>query len=493
MLNRDPVVVATFALYLVGMLALGVWAWRRTGDLADYLLGGRSLGRWVTALSAGASDMSGWLLLGLPGYAYLSGFEAGWIAIGLLAGTWLNWRLVARRLRILTERYANALTLGDYLERRFADDSRLLRVISAVLVLLFFTFYASSGLVAGGKLFESVFGLPYLSAVALGTAVILSYTLLGGFLAVSWTDLVQGLLMAVALVLVPAAAMLELGGWGNLTAAMGASAPGLLDAWSSRDGQPLGGIAILSLLGWGLGYFGQPHILARFMAIRDPDQLGAARRIATGWVSLGLGGALLAGFAGIGVLPTTLTGADSEKVFLELVQYLLHPVPAGICLAAVLAAIMSTADSQLLVASSSLSEDLYKRFWRPQASDAELLRVGRLTVAGIAALAFSLALDRDSKVLELVAYAWAGFGAAFGPVILFSLFWGRMGRVAAAAGMLTGGVVVVVWKQLSGGWFDVYELVPGFVLSSLAITLAGYLAPAPAAVRDAWREALAAR
>jgi sodium/proline symporter len=468
-------IVMTFVIYLLVMLALGVLAWRRTVDLSDYLLGGRKLGPAVTALSAGASDMSGWLLLGLPGYAYLAGFEAGWIALGLVAGTYLNWRLVAPRLRIQSEQLDNALTLADYFERRFADSSHVLRILSAGLVLLFFLFYTSSGLVAGGKLFNTVFGIDYHWAVLSGAVVIVSYTFLGGFLAVSWTDFVQGMLMFCALLIVPVMAIVGLGGWSATTAAMAKVSPQLLDAYTGVDGKSLGLIAILSLLAWGLGYFGQPHILARFKAIRSSDELPRARRIAMSWVSLCMLGALLAGFSGIGMLDPALRGADSEKVFMQLIGLLLHPVVAGICLAAILAAIMSTADSQLLVASSALTRDLYKPFLRKQASDKETVWVGRAGVVLIAMLATWLAMDPDSKVLELVAYAWAGFGAAFGPALLLSLHWAGMTRSGALAGMLTGGATVIIWKQLEGGLFDAYELLPGFVFAFIMVVIVSLL------------------
>ncbi len=468
---QGPTISATFIVYLLLMLAMGVYAWRRTRSLSDYLLGGRQMGPAVTALSAGASDMSGWLLLGLPGYAYLAGYEAGWIALGLFVGTWLNWKLVARPLREQSQQLDDALTLSDFFARRFNDNSHILRIISAVFILLFFLFYTSAGLVAGGKLFNSVFALDYDWAVICGAIVIVGYTFLGGFLAVSWTDFVQGMLMLIALAIVPVIAIAELGGWQAMTAAMSSVSPHLLDAFSTAQGESLGLLAILSLLAWGLGYFGQPHILARFMAIGDAADLPTSRRIAMSWVSVVMLGALFAGFAGIGALPLQLSDSDSEKVFIELIGLLLHPVVAGICLAAILAAIMSTADSQLLVASSALAEDLYKPFLRPTASQTELVWAGRMGVVVIAVFATLLALDPDSKVLELVAWAWAGFGASFGPVILLALYWPRVNRWAALAGMLVGGATVILWRPLQGGLFDVYELLPGFVFAMLAISI----------------------
>ncbi len=465
----DTTVTVTFVVYLLVLLAIGIAAWRRTRDLSDYILGGRKLGSWVTALSAGASDMSGWLLLGLPGFAYAAGLEAVWIAAGLLLGTYLNWRIVASRLRRQTEQHGNALTLPEFFEARFDDHSRLLRVIAAFFILLFFMFYTSSGLAAGGKLFNAVFDIPYATAVTVGALAVIGYTFLGGFFAVSWTDLVQGLLMALALVLVPAMAMVSLGGAGDALERLEAVNPHLLSFFTGSDGQPLTWIAIASLLGWGLGYFGQPHILARFMAIHSYKRLPRARRIAVSWTAITLCGALFAGLAGIGVMEPPLTGADSEKVFIYLINGLLHPVPAGICLAAILAAIMSTADSQLLVASAALTDDFYKGLFRKHASERELVWVGRGTVIGIALLALMFALDPQSKVLDLVAYAWAGFGAAFGPAIILALFWPRMTRNGALAGIVVGAATVISWERASGGIFELYELVPGFILSAAAI------------------------
>ncbi|NIP73333.1 MAG: sodium/proline symporter PutP [Gammaproteobacteria bacterium] len=486
-------VAATFAGYILAMLLIGAAAFRQTRDLSDYILGGRRLGRWVAALSAGASDMSGWLLLGLPGYAYASGFEAAWLAAGLLAGTYVNWRVVAQRLRAYSELAGNALTLPEFLEQRFGDRSRLLRVVSAALILLFFMFYTSSGLVAGGRLFETVFGLPYPWAVAGGAAAVVLYTLFGGFLAVSWTDLAQGLLMAAALLIVPVVAAWEVGGWEATLSHMRAVSPALLSAFSDRQGDTLSALAVISLLGWGLGYFGQPHILARFMAIRGTGQVATARRIAVTWTALTLAGATAVGFAAIAYLEPALTGPDTEKAFMLLVGALFHPVVAGVLLAAILAAIMSTADSQLLVSSSALAEDFYKALWRPAAGPGELVMVGRAAVLVIALLAFALAMDPDSKVLELVAYAWAGFGASFGPTLILALYWPRMTRAGALAGILGGGITVVVWRQLQDGVFELYELVPGFLVSAVAVIAVSLIDRPPSAAVRARHAGLALR
>ncbi|MEZ9048342.1 sodium/proline symporter PutP [Vibrio sp. 10N.247.311.64] len=471
-------ITTTFIAYLIMMLAIGVIAYKRTSSSTDYFLGGRSLGPWPAALSAGASDMSGWLLLGLPGYAYAAGFEAFWLAGGLLVGTWANWLISAKRLRtysITTE----SLTLPEFLSRRFNDNSKLIQTISAFFILLFFLFYTSSGLVAGGKLFETVFGIDYTTAVIIGTVCVVSYTLFGGFLAVSWTDLVQGLLMSAALLIVPIAAMN--GGLGQLSTDLHNINPELLTLWNDVKGEPLSAIAIISLAAWGLGYFGQPHILARFKATRSNKDLTTARRIAVVWSALSMVGAMLVGL--VGLIYVTNSGApkldDGEKIFMLLVNAMFHPVIAGILLAAILAAIMSTADSQLLVSSSAMAEDLYKQVLKKDATSEEIVRVGRFAVILISLIALVLAMTPDSSVLGLVSYAWAGFGAAFGPAIVLSLYWSRMNRNGALAGIVVGGVTIVLWKQFTGGWFDVYEIVPGIILSTISIVIVSLITGEP--------------
>ncbi|WP_394126419.1 sodium/proline symporter PutP [Vibrio hepatarius] len=470
-------ITATFIAYLILMLAIGVIAYQRTKSSSDYFLGGRSLGPWPAALSAGASDMSGWLLLGLPGYAYAAGIEAFWLAGGLLVGTWLNWLITAKRLRTYSIT-TDALTLPEFLSRRFNDNSKMIQVISAFFILLFFLFYTSSGLVAGGKLFETVFGLDYTTAVIIGTVCVVSYTLFGGFLAVSWTDLVQGLLMAAALLIVPITAME--GGLGQLGNDLSAINPQLLTLWNDSKGEPLSAIAIISLVAWGLGYFGQPHILARFKASRSNRDLTTARRIAVIWTGLSMVGAMLVGLVGlIYVNNSGISVDDGEKIFMLLVNSLFHPVVAGILLAAILAAVMSTADSQLLVSSSALAEDFYKQVFKKDATSEEIVMVGRIAVIGISIVALILAMTPDSSVLGLVSYAWAGFGAAFGPALVLSLYWERMNRNGALTGILVGGITIVVWKQLSGGWFDVYEIVPGIILSTLSIVVVSLMTGEP--------------
>nr|AAL58394.1 proline permease [Vibrio vulnificus] len=468
MIESSFAITGTFIAYLILMVAIGVYAYKKTSSSSDYFLGGRSLGPWPAALSAGASDMSGWLLLGLPGYAYAAGIESFWLAGGLLVGTWANWLVSAKRLRTYSIQ-TDALTLPEFLSRRFDDKSKLIQTISAFFILLFFLFYTSSGLVAGGKLFETVFGLDYSTAVIIGTLCVVSYTLFGGFLAVSWTDLVQGLLMAAALMIVPIAVME--GGFGQLATDMHNINPELLTLWNDAKGEPLSAIAIISLVAWGLGYFGQPHILARFKASRTNRELGTARRIAVGWTALSMAGAILVGLVGLvwvnGHSGTEL--ARRRKNFMLLVNTVFHPVIAGILLAAILAAVMSTADSQLLVSSSALAEDFYKQVIKPDASSQEIVMVGRIGVVVISIIALILAMTPDSSVLGLVSYAWAGFGAAFGPAVVLSLYWKGMNRNGALAGILIGGITIVVWKQLTGGWFDVYEIVPGIIFSTIAI------------------------
>lgn len=463
----------TFVAYLLGMLALGVAAYRVTSNLPDYILGGRRLSPVVAALSAGASDMSGWLLLGLPGAVYTLGLSQVWIAVGLSIGAYLNWRLVAPRLRRYTEVVSDALTLPEYLESRFLDRSRALRVLSAVVILFFFTVYTAAGLVAGAVLFEKTFALDYGTALWVGTAVIVSYTFLGGFLAVSWTDVIQGSLMFLALIAVPVMAMIEIGGWDAALARVGDLDVGMLDAFSGMTVT-----AIASLMAWGLGYFGQPHILARFMAVRWSEDVPTACVIGMGWMVISLYGAVFTGFIAVGYYAGSPL-ANPETAFIALTQALFTPWVAGCLLAAVLAAIMSTVDSQLLVSSSALTEDLYRAFLRKEAGDRELVWVGRGAVVVIALIAAQVASDPESRVLTLVAYAWAGFGAGFGPAIILSLWWPRTTRNGVLAGMATGVITVVVWANLEGGVFDLYEILPGFLAGSAAIVIVSLLGRAP--------------
>jgi sodium/proline symporter len=468
-------IVTTFVLYLVLMVGLGFAAWRLTRTLSDFVLGGRRLGGLVAALSAGASGMSGWLLLGLPGALFANGLNQVWMAIGLSVGAYLNWTLVAGRLRRFSERASNALTLSDYLEARFEDRSRALRIASASVILVFFTIYTASGLVSGAVLFNATFRIGYDEALWLGALLIVSYTFIGGFLAVSWTDVVQGLLMLCALLVVPVVAAQELGGWRATTAGIGTIAPGHLSAFSG-----LSLLSAASLLSWGLGYFGQPHILARFMAMTSAAEMPKARAIGMWWMILSLYGAMFSGLVAVGYFAAAPLD-NPETAFIGLTHALFNPWLAGVFLAAILAAIMSTADSQLIVSTSALTEDLYRPFLRPQAGERELVWIGRLGVIVIALLALLVARDPDSRVLDIVAYAWAGFGAGFGPTILLSLIWRGMTRDGALAGMVAGAATVVLWANLEGGLFDVYEMLPGFLAGLLAIVLVSRLGRPPAA------------
>jgi sodium/proline symporter len=471
-MSFDAPLLVTFVAYLFLILFLGIKAYRRTHSLDDYILGGRKLGAAFTALSVGASDMSGWLLLGLPGAIYLSGLSEIWIGIGLVLGAYCNWLFVSKRLRIYSQHANNSLTLPDYFENRFNDTTRALRLVSAFVILLFFTFYTASGLVGGAILFENSFGLQYSTALISGGFIIVGYTFIGGFLAVVWTDAVQAVLMFLALLVAPTVVILSSGGMDVVWQQVQAVNPQSTKLFSNMTL-----IGFLSLIAWGLGYAGQPHILARFMAVESPQKLVAARRIAMVWMILVLFGSIATGLAGIAYFADNPL-KNPETVFITLSQQLFNPWVAGIITAAILSAIMSTVDSQLLVSSSVISEDFYRVFVRPQASEKELLMVSRGAVIAIALLAMFIASDRESRVLDLVSYAWAGFGAAFGPVIVFSLFWRSMTAASAIAGMIVGAVTVVVWSNMSGGLFDLYEIVPGFALASVVIVIITMLKPA---------------
>lgn len=455
-------ILIVFGLYLAAMLLIGIRFYHSTDNLSDYILGGRALNAPVTALSAGASDMSGWLLLGLPGALYAGGATNVWMAVGLIVGAYINWLYVAPRLRVATVRCNDALTLPDFMEFHFSDTTHVLRIVSALVILVFFTIYTAAGLVSGALLFEQTFGFGYHLALYIGAAVIVAYTFLGGFNAVSWTDFVQGTLMLLALLVVPCLLVSQLG----------------LDEVSQNlahatwvDGGTAG---VVSLMAWGLGYFGQPHILVRFMSIRRVEDLPVARRIGMTWMVLCLIGAMLTGWLGQ-VYFAAKPLSDPEKVFIVLAQVLFNPWITGLLLAAVLAAIMSTVSAQLLVCAGTLTEDFYHALYRRDASQKELVWLGRAAVLAVACIALWMAFDPQSKVLDLVAYAWAGFGAAFGPAVLFILLWPHATRAGILTGMIVGATAVIIWKQLNGGIFDVYELAPGFVLSSLSIYAIGVI------------------
>ena len=476
---NDPITL-TFAFYLLCMLAIGWFGYLSTRNLADYILGGRRLGSFVTALSAGASDMSGWLLMGLPGAVYLKGLSEGWIAVGLIVGAWLNWRFVAARLRVYTEHANNALTLPDYLSHRFEDKSNLLRVITALVILVFFTLYCASGVVAGARLFENMFGMPYATALWVGALCTIAYVFIGGFLAVSWTDTIQASLMITALILAPVMAWLAV----NNQLQAGQSWHSVISPEQFDIFRDASFIGIVSLVAWGLGYFGQPHILVRFMAATSARAIPNARRIGMSWMVLCLAGAVAVGFIGIPYFAANpgqaaAVSANHETVFMELSRQLFNPWIAGLLLAAILAAVMSTLSCQLLVCSSALTEDLYRTFLRRNAGQKELLWIGRAMVMLVSVIAVAIASDPNSKVLGMVSYAWAGFGAAFGPVILLSLFWPRMTRNGALAGIIVGAVTVLVWKQAN--WLGLYEIVPGFLLGGISVIVFSLMDSAPSA------------
>lgn len=479
--------VVTFAIYFVVMVGVGLMVYKKTSSLSDFVLGGRQLNSWVAGLSANASDFSGWLLLGLPGAIYLSGLGEAWIAVGLAIGFYGSWRIVAPRLRVYTERVtdlraggqSDSLTLSSYLENRFADRTGLLRIISALLILVFYLFYVASGLTSMGVLFDQVFGWPPAIAIIVGASIIVIYTFLGGFLAVSYTDVIQAVMMWIALLIVPVLAVTALGGFGPALDTVSGKNESLLSALGGatltdgtwQDSGALGAIVIVSGLAWGFGYLGQPHILARFMGIRSVADIPKARVVSVAWAVSAMAMALVVGFAGIAYFDTPLD--NPESVFLSLIQALSHPVVAGLLLAAVLAAVMSTADSQLLVASSALTEDGYRAFVDRNASATTLVWVGRAAVIGVAIAAGVLALSTDESVLGLVGYAWAGFGAGFGPIIVLSLYWKRMTWIGALAGMVGGGATSIIWDILDKQVLEtgLYAMIPA-VIVSLAATFA---------------------
>lgn len=475
--------LVSLAFYFTAMIGIGIYAWRKASkDVSGYMLGGRQLSPAVTALSAGASDMSGWILMGLPGAMYVTGLSSSWIAIGLVLGAWLNYMLVAPRLRTYTEIAGDAITLPDYFEKRFDDKSRTLRILSALVIIIFFTLYTSSGVVAGGKLFESSFGLSYEMGLWITAGVVVIYTLFGGFLAVSLTDFVQGCIMFVALILVPLIAFGQFDSIAEMNRTVQQQDPALLTFFT---GMTLTGI--ISSMAWGLGYFGQPHIIVRFMAIRSVKDIPAARRIGMTWMLVTIVGALAVGYTGVAyVADTNAALTDPETIFIFFAQTLFHPLISGFLLAAILAAIMSTISSQLLVSSSSLTEDVYKAFFNREAADSTLLIMGRASVVTVALIAIWLAYDRSSTILSLVSNAWAGFGAAFGPLILFSLFWRRTTRAGAIASLVTGASTVLFWLyapiEIDGQSLSslMYEIVPGFILASVALVLVSLKTPAPA-------------
>lgn len=582
-------IFATFGLYALVMIAIGFYFYRQTKNPEEFFLGGRNMGPAVSALSAGASDMSSWLLMGLPGALYAAGLLNAWIAIGLSVGMLINWLLVAKRLRIYTQVVSNSLTIPDYFETRFSDDKHILRLISAIVILVFFVFYISSGLIAGAKLFEQTFHIPYHYSLIIGAGIIVVYTFFGGYLAVCWTDLLQGILMMIALIAVPAVLLYHLNGPVNaenevkkydakhneivenmqkyidaefdsimlqssesvasgdkdsiinnldmlvlglneldsiasantrIFADLSARAASLRDSIikeSSVSPQNLNAlkallddinkakqdnlsvknhfsffhgvtwIQILSAIAWGLGYFGQPHIIIRFMSIRSTKDIPKATIIGMSWMVVSLCGACFMGMLGLAfVTKNNLTLDDPETIFIVMSQVLFNPWITGILLSALLAAIMSTASSQLLVSASTVAEDFYKKILKTDATPKQVMFFSRASVLVVSFVAFFISTNQDSSILSIVAYAWAGFGASFGSVIIFSLFWRRMTRMGAICGMITGALVVVVWKNFIYQYFPLYEIVPGFLCASIVIVLVSLLQPVRPGTKEAF-------
>ena len=508
----DWYVFGAFVGYLALMLGIGFFFSKRQETLGDYYLGGRRMNKWVVALSAQASDMSGWLLMGLPGAVFVGGLSEAWIGVGLLVGTYLNWRIVAQRLRRYSQACQDSITIPDFICNRFRDPTGVSRIVAAVLILVFFTFYTASGFVSAAKLFATTFGVPetvsfagvtltgYALCLWIAAIVVVGYTLLGGYMAVCWTDFIQGTLMFVAIVLVPAVVVCDAGGFAAATNALKDADPGLLSLFTNAaTGNAIGLIGLASCMAWGLGYFGMPHILVRFMSIDDPAEIRGSRRIAMSWVTISLAASVVIGLVAHVYLrqrglSLAQVGGDPEKMFMVMINGLfadgfLVRVFAGILLSAIMAAIMSTADSQLLVSASSFSNDFYKVVLRRNASNRELLVVSRLAVGAVALVAVFMAMDAQSDffkvVMKMVSFAWAGFGAAFGPLILLALFWKRTNLAGAVAGMVTGAVTCFVWKFALADYaatcpiFGLYELVPGFFLAFIAIVAVSLLTKRP--------------
>ena len=474
-------IYTAFGLYLFVILGIGVYAYYSTKNFNDYILGGRKMGSFVTAMSAGASDMSGWLLLGLPGAIFITGLSEAWIAVGLTVGAYFNYRIVAGRLRIFAEHDGNALTLPEFFAARFPYRAKSLKIISSSVILFFFTIYCASGVVAGAKLFQSLLGIDYGTALIFGAVATIAYTFIGGYLAISWSDTIQASLMIFALLLAPVIVLLNIS-WDEISTALALK--------SEQTGIPysnwlynVSGIGVISALSWGLGYFGQPHILARFMAASSVQALEKARVIGITWMLLCLGGACAVGYFGLAYFEVKGVMLDSaESVFIEVSKAIFNPWIVGIVLSAILAAIMSTLSAQFLMCSAALTEDFYHGFLRKNASSKELVWVGRIMVLIIAVIAIAIAQDPNSRVMGLVSYAWAGFGASFGPLVIMSLFNRNITSNAALWGMIAGAVTVVAWKPLMQtlNWTDIanlYEIIPGFLACSVVTVTSSLFSP----------------
>ncbi len=504
--NQTLQILIAMLIYMAIVIVIGiVFAKRANQSSEDYFLGGRTLGPWVTAMSAEASDMSGWLLMGLPGVAYWCGLaDAAWTAIGLAVGTYLNWLIVSKRLRRYSIRANNSITLPDFFSNRFREKKKVIMTISALFILVFFTVYAASCFVTCGKLFSTLFGASYISMMIVGAAFVLLYTILGGFLAESASDFMQSITMIVALAAVVIVSTVRAGGL-DAVIENAKSIPGFLDFFGLATpvlgengeqlveaGKPVFGAAaeygilnVFSMLAWGLGYFGMPQVLLRFMAIRKEKELTRSRRIAMIWVTISLAVAVFIGIVGRQVLPTELlTKSAAENVFIKLATGSLPAILAGFVMAGILAATISSSDSYLLIAASAFSKNIYQGVLNKKASDKQVMAMSRLTLLAIALIAIVIALDENSVIFTIVSFAWAGFGATFGPLILFSLFWKRMTRAGAIAGMIGGAGMVFLWKLVIsklGGAFGIYELLPAFIFSSICILVVSLLTPAPSA------------
>lgn len=498
-------VLIAMVIYMSAVILIGVLFARRANKSSqEYFLGGRSLGPWVTAMSAEASDMSGWLLMGLPGVAYWCGIsDAAWTAIGLAVGTYLNWLIVSKRLRRYSERAGEAITLPEFFSNRFHEKSKVIMSIAAVFILIFFTVYASSCFVTCGKLFSTLFDMPYIPMMILGAVFVLLYTILGGFLAESVSDFMQAIVMIVALTLVVVIGTVSAGGL-DAVISNAKSIPGFLDFFGIAtpetvdgvqqivNGKPqfgeagtYGALSIASCMAWGLGYFGMPQVLLRFMAIRSESELTRSRRIATVWVVISLSVAVFIGIVGRALFATELTtSASAENIFIVLSNNLLPPLLAGFVMAGILAATISSSDSYLLIAASALAKNIYHGILRKNASDKQVMRITRITLLAISVIAMLIASDENSVIFTIVSFAWAGFGAVFGPLMLMSLFWKRINRAGAIAGMLSGGIMVFVWKLVIrplGGIWNIYELLPAFIISCIFIVVVSLLTAPPSA------------
>ena len=505
MMTSTAQILIAMAIYMAAVIGIGlIYAKRANASSENYFLGGRSLGPWVTAMSAEASDMSGWLLMGLPGVAYWCGLsDAFWTAFGLAVGTYLNWRIVSTRLRRYSIQAGNAITLPEFFSNRFREEKKVIGSLAAVFILIFFTVYASSCFVTCGKLFSTLFGAPYVPMMILGAVFVLAYTLLGGFLAESASDFMQAIVMIVALTLIVIVGTSHAGGLAAVVA-NAKSIPGFWEFFGIANpamengvqqvvnGAPVfaeasdyGILKICSMMAWGLGYFGMPQVLLRFMAIRKEEELTLSRRVAMVWVAISLAVAVFIGIVGRAVFPTAhLTATAAENIFITLSTSFLPPILAGFVMAGILAATISSSDSYLLIAASAFAKNIYQGIVKKDADDDKVLKMSRLTLLCIAIIAVFIAMDEDSVIFTIVSFAWAGFGATFGPLMVFNLFWKRMTRAGAIAGMVGGAGMVFVWKLVIsklGGLFAIYELLPAFIFSAICIVVVSLLTPTPSA------------